>query len=243
MLQRLTYLLRIWLRTMLLFIVAKLVFMLCYACSESFAVTDVFAVVWHGLSLDFSTSLYILALPFLLTIAAVWTKVSSIVLGAYYALIAVALALAFVADTSLYAFWRFKLDASCLSYLSTPTEAMASVSTAYLLLRLLLVVVLAVAIFFGYTAWTGKLHFRGSKVPRVLETAIYIMAIPLFVIGIRGGICEKYTCPMLVVDSLVPPRMPMTIRGIRHTYRAVSIIRWRSGKPWPAGQNLGIRAA
>ena len=193
MLQRLTYLLRIWLRTMLLFIVAKMVFMLCYAGSESFAVTDVFAVVWHGLSLDFSTSLYILALPFLLTIAAVWTKVSSIVLGAYYALIAVALALAFVADTSLYAFWRFKLDASCLSYLSTPTEAMASVSTAYLLLRLLLVVVLAVAIFFGYTAWTGKLHFRGSKVPRVLETAIYIMAIPLFVIGIRGGISESTT--------------------------------------------------
>ncbi len=212
--QRVKYLFRIWLRTMLLFMAAKIVFMLCYAGSESFSVGDVFAVVIHGLSLDFSTSLYILALPFLLTIAAVWMRVNEMVMNIYFLLISFALALAFVADTSLYAFWHFKLDASCLPYLATPTEAMASVSVGYLLLRLLLVIVLTVIIFLCYIVNIGQFHDvrfrpkplphdpsiryqlnpkRGINVPRPLETIIYILLIPLYVIGIRGGISESTT--------------------------------------------------
>ena len=53
------------------------------------------------------------------------------------------LALAFVADTSLYEFWGFKLDASVLPYLTTPKEAFASVSIWYLLLRILIIAFVA----------------------------------------------------------------------------------------------------
>ena len=85
-------------------------------------------VVGHGLSLDLSTALYFLIVPFLLTIVSVWVKVPRWLFYGYYAIIGLAMALAFVADTSLYPFWGFKLDASCLQYLDTPTEAMALAS-------------------------------------------------------------------------------------------------------------------
>ena len=66
MLQRAPYLLKYYLVTIALFVVAKLVFML--ACGESLSLSDYAAVVWHGLSLDLSTALYFFCVPFLLTI-------------------------------------------------------------------------------------------------------------------------------------------------------------------------------
>ena len=136
---RVCYLLRFYLLTVLIFIAAKVAFMLFNYEGHEFGVSDICQVIWNGLSLDLSTALYILALPFLMTIVSVWVKVPRWLFYIYDAIIALAFALAFTADTSLYPFWGFKLDASCLQYLDTPTEAMASVSTGYLLLRLLAV--------------------------------------------------------------------------------------------------------
>ena len=191
--KRIFYLLRFYLLTVLLFIVAKVVFMLFNHEGHEFAIGDIWQVVWHGLSLDLSTALYFLSLPFLLTIISVWIKVPQWIFKAYYALIAIVFALAFVADTSLYPFWGFKLDASCLQYLETPTEAMASVSAGYLLLRLLLVVAVATLIFLTYEPHkTYKPHktYNPHKIP---ETLFYLLLIPLIVIGIRGGLDESTT--------------------------------------------------
>ena len=129
--QRALYLIETYLLTVLIFIIAKLAFMLCNQEGHQFTVGDVSDVIIHGLSLDLSTSLYFLILPFLVTIVSIyWNKknVLSNILSVYHLIIAIAFSLAFVADTSLYKFWQFKLDVSCLQYLETPTEAMASVS-------------------------------------------------------------------------------------------------------------------
>ena len=147
-------------------------------------------VVCHGLSLDFSTAFYFFIIPFLLTIASVWLHVPRWLYHAYYALISVFFALVFVADSSLYTFWGFKLDASCLQYLETPTEAMASVSAGYLLLRLLLIAVVATIIFFVYKSQS---HHQFPKTRKISETIFYILFIPLIVIGIRGGLDESTT--------------------------------------------------
>ena len=205
---RVSFLLRFYGLTVLLFIAAKIVFMLANHSGHEFTVADVGQVLWHGLSLDLSTALYILALPFLLTIVSVWVRVPRWLFRGYYALIALALALAFVADTSLYPFWGFKLDASCLQYLDTPTEAMASVSAGYLLLRAVAVAAVAAAIYAGYH-WQGYRSYsdyrdyrsyRGyrnysnrRKFAPFAETAAYIALIPLIVVGIRGGLDESTT--------------------------------------------------
>ena len=193
MILRLLYLIRFYLTTVLLFVAAKVVFMICNHAGHDFSVGDVWDVVVHGLSLDLSTALYLLILPFLCVVVSIFldnVKVLRIILKGYYALIAFALALAFVADTSLYEFWQFKLDASCLQYLSTPTEAMASVSTGYILVRLLILIVLTVLIYYAYS------YPRQTILPsrhRIMETLAVVVFIPLMVIGIRGGLDESTT--------------------------------------------------
>ena len=188
--QRLQYLLNFYLLTVLIFVVAKVGFMLFNHEGHEFTVGDMWQVVWHGLSLDLSTALYFVSLPFLLTVINVWVKVPQWIFKAYYVLIALVFALAFVADTSLYPFWGFKLDASCLQYMETPAEAMASVSVGYLLLRLLVIVAVATIIFFIYKTYETNHSHSSHKIP---ETLLYLLFVPLIVIGIRGGLDESTT--------------------------------------------------
>ena len=191
--QRVLYLLKVYLWTLALFIIAKVCFMIACREGHEFSGSDMWDVITHGLSLDLSTALYVFTLPFLCSLVTIWcgdTKPLRWLLNGYYGIISVALALAFVADTSLYPFWSFKLDASCLQYLDTPTEAMASVTTGYILLRLVILVILAILIFLGYTLphWSLK---RSQH--RILETLVGLACIPLIVIGIRGGLSESTT--------------------------------------------------
>ena len=219
---RIKFLVKTYLWTLLVFIIAKVGFML--ACHEGlvFTIADVWQVVTHGLTLDLSTALYFLIVPFLVTIVSVWwknEKVLSGILYVYFVIVSLAFALAFVADSSLYPFWGFKLNASCLQYLETPTEAMASVSGSYLLWRMVAIAVIALLIFKGFrrkekgecrvesvefatapdTSAEGtavansKLSTLNSKLNRLSETFFYVLLMPLMVIGIRGGIDESTT--------------------------------------------------
>ena len=190
--QRIRYLLRFYLLTVTVFIAAKVGFMLFNHEEHDFTLADVWQVIWHGLSLDLSTSLYLLAVPFLLTIVSVWVKVPRWLFYGYNAIIGLAMALAFVADTSLYPFWGFKLDASCLQYLDTPTEAMASVSAGYLVLRGVAIVALA-ALVFGLYGKMENSERDGRLGLRLIETLLYLLLIPVIIIGIRGGLDESTT--------------------------------------------------
>ena len=192
MLQRVLYLLKTYFLTMLIFIIAKVVFML-YNSSQVFSAQDIPAVLWNGLSLDFSTSLYIIIVPFLVCAVSIWLggiKTLRVILRAYYLLIAIAITLAFVADTSLYEFWLFKLDSTCLQYLDTPTEAMASVSLGYIVIRLIVIAIVSIAIWWAYT------HPRRRITPshhRITESIVALLCIPVIIIGIRGGLGESTT--------------------------------------------------
>lgn len=200
------FLLKTFLWTMLVFIIAKVVFML--ACHEGhiFTIADLWQVILHGLTLDISTALYILAVPFLLTMMSVWYKPRwmGITVKVFFGIAAFALALAFIADTSLYPFWGFKLDASCLQYLETPTEAAASVSTGYLIARLIVLVAIAAIIYKGFPDMpdipdipdkTDKAGLQGgqSLFHCIRETILYLLLIPVIIIGIRGGLDESTT--------------------------------------------------
>ncbi len=202
--QRLWFLLKTYLLTVAIFALAKVVFMLAYWNTQSFDVSDMLQVIGHGLSLDLSTALYFFIIPWLLTIISIWVVIKPIILKVYYAFMAIAFSLAFVADTSLYAFWSFKLDASCLGYLTTPTEAMASVSTGYLLMRVLYFALSTTLIFIAYkkvcgfplinTIFTSRKHGTyASKTAYLSEGLLYLLMIPCIIIGIRGGLGESTT--------------------------------------------------
>ena len=207
---RVSFLLKTYLWTVVIFIIAKVVFMLCCQEGYDFSAGDIWQVIAHGLTLDLSTALYFLILPFLLVLISLWHvgRWISIVLRIYFAIIALAFALAFVADTSLYPFWNFKLDASCLQYLETPTEAMASVSWAYIAIRLVIWLLATLLIYKVYSLLVRSLRLQRhtsifsrrtvSPTPSDWKSAAFglltfLVSIPLFVIGIRGGLDESTT--------------------------------------------------
>lgn len=191
--QRVLYLAKVYLLTVVMFIAAKVVFMWANHEGHTFTWGDVWDVIRHGFTLDLSTSLYLLIVPFLITFISVWidnSKPLRLILKIYYGIVAAALILAFVADTSLYPFWGFKLDASCLQYLETPEEAGASVSGLYLAIRLLLILVC------GYSIWWLYAHiplWNHQPKNRILATIVGVLLIPVIVIGIRGGLDESTT--------------------------------------------------
>ena len=167
--------------------------MLMNGGDHPFATGDMTDVVWHGLSLDLSTALYVFAIPFICMMASIWyprEKCFRWILRPFSLIIAIAFALAFVADTSLYEFWNFKLDASCLQYLETPTEAMASVSTGYILLRLLVIILLVWLFTLAY--WRIPLRLPEMH-HRIIATIAGLVAMPLIFVGIRGGLHESTT--------------------------------------------------
>jgi phosphoglycerol transferase MdoB-like AlkP superfamily enzyme len=183
--------------TVLLFLAAKVVFMLFNGSGHDAGVGDALAVLHHGLSLDLSTALYFLVVPLLACIAAIWVRVPKLMLKVYFAVVATAFALAFVADTSLYAFWGFKLDASCLQYLDQPEGITQSVSVGYLLLRLLALIACVLLIFFLYKKTMNGHPFsptQGEPLKRkALRTTVGVLLMPLMVVGIRGGFSESTT--------------------------------------------------
>ena len=190
----------------LLFVVAKLIFMASCGSGHGVGWGDVWQVLRHGLSLDLSTALYVIAPLLLGCLVAVWVRIPRWLIKAYFILVSVALALAFVADTSLYEFWGFKLDASCLSYLQQPEGITQSVSVGYLVLRFLLWL-LAAAVIYGMcllslrclkdetqcTAHRSMFNVQRSTLARVGESLLYLALIPLMVVGMRGGLSESTT--------------------------------------------------
>ncbi len=193
---RVSILLRTYLWTVVVFIIAKVAFMLCcHKAASALTLADMKDVIIHGLTLDLSTALYFLILPFLLIMISLWHngKWIKTMLHVYFAIVAIAFTLAFVADISLYPFWGFKLDASCLQYLATPTDAMASVSTGYLLGRVVIFAILACLVYLGYHGFSKhQFHFPPCR-HRIAGSISALLCIPLIVIGIRGGLDESTT--------------------------------------------------
>ena len=190
--QRLFFLIRFYLLTLLIFLAAKAVFMIANVADHAFTAADMVSVMWHGLTLDLSTSIYILLLPFLISMISLWWDhvILRKILRGYYVFIALMLALAFVADTCLYPFWGFKLDASCLQYLETPVEARASVSGLYMTISLI-VLITATCVFYRLYRLIPFWESRPKHQPTA--TLGNILLIPVFIIGIRGGLDESTT--------------------------------------------------
>ena len=106
---------------------------------KKMTVGDVGDVLWHGLYTDVKVASYATALPLLLLWAHVHAPLFDVMvpLCIYDVLMALVVALLCVADTVLYKFWQFKIEASVLAYLRSLKGAFASVSAVYVLVCLL----------------------------------------------------------------------------------------------------------
>lgn len=190
--KRLVYIVGYFLLVLLLFISQKPLFM-CYngAAEKGMGLSDYGQVILHGASLDATTAGYLVAFPFLLVLASIWLKKFPLrrILTPYYVLVSLLISIVFVVDMSLYAFWGFKLDASVFLYLDSPQEAMASVSTGFILLRIVAILILAVCYIGLMLKVTPKRLDAVSK--KVVSTMLMLLLGGVLFIVIRGGVRES----------------------------------------------------
>lgn len=190
--KRLVYIIGYFLLVLLLFISQKPLFM-CYngAAEKGMGLDDYRQVILHGVSLDATTAGYLVAFPFLLVLASIWLKKFPLrrILTPYYVLVSLLISIVFVVDMSLYAFWGFKLDASIFLYLDSPQEAMASVSTGFILLRIVVILILAACYIGLMLKVTPKRLDAVSK--KVVSTMLMLLLGGVLFIVIRGGVRES----------------------------------------------------
>ena len=192
---RLTFILRYYVILVAVFILQKPLFMLFGGDGHSFSLSDCLSVMRHGLSMDLSTAAYVIIIPWVVALASLFIRKLNPrkVLRPYHIIAALVLSLIFVADISLYPFWQFKLDASVFLYLDSPGEATASVSTGYLIIRILAVMAYAVIIYALLNRTTPKSfdYSPEKRSGKSLTAVALILAGGLLFLAIRGGVKES----------------------------------------------------
>ncbi|MBR5399295.1 MAG: sulfatase-like hydrolase/transferase [Bacteroidales bacterium] len=191
---RLTFIIRYFVILVVIFILQKPLFMLFAWEGQSFSLSDCLKVMYHGAAMDLSTAAYVSIIPWIVALASLFIKLNPRkVLRPYHIITAIALSLIFVADISLYPFWQFKLDASVFLYLDSPGEATASVSTGYLIIRILAIAAYAIIIYALLNRTTPKTFETSPEKPkgRVASIAALLIAGGLLFLALRGGVKES----------------------------------------------------
>ena len=186
--ERLLFLSKFYATLVAFFFVAKPLFMLYNgAVGRGCSVTDVAAVLWHGLPLDLATAGYLTALPLLATLVGTWVRLPWVrpVYLAYSAVVSLLLSLIFVGDACLYEFWDFKLDATIFNYIDSPRGVAASVSVGYLVAGFSVVLLVAAGLFLALRACGPFFMPRVRR--RVAGTLFLLLAGGFLFLGIRGG--------------------------------------------------------
>ena len=190
--KRIVYIVSYFLAVLLMFVIQKPLFMLYNdAFGKEAGLTDFGQVMWHGISLDATTAGYFTALPLLLVLISVWIRRLPLkkLLLPYYILASILVSVAFVVDMGLYPFWGFKLDASIFLYLDSPKEAMASVSTGFIAVRILAMLVWAMGMVWIMMKVTPCTLEKVEK--RIWGTLVGLLCGGLLFVVIRGGVTES----------------------------------------------------
>lgn len=194
--QRFAWLIKLYLALLAIFVTQKAAFMwIDKPAGAHYSVADCISVMAHGLLLDIPVTGYLIALPLLAAIASVWIARRirlRAVATAYYVVVALCASVMFVADLSLYPFWKFKLDATIFYYTDSPKDALASVSAGYVALRLAVIAAYGALLLWVLRAVTPRqLEPMAGLKGKAAVTLLMIGAAAPLAVSIRGGLGES----------------------------------------------------
>ncbi|MBK8876730.1 MAG: LTA synthase family protein [Bacteroidetes bacterium] len=151
--------------------------------------TEIALSLLVGFQLDISTASYFAIIPFLLTIALIWggDRIIFNILKVYYLLILFITMILSIGNIIIYKYWGTLLNSRGLAYALQPAEMFASVTDFQLVSG---IIVLIILFFLMRKAYYFYLHpalaeINGTRLQRLASVCI---ALPLIVIGIRGGL-------------------------------------------------------
>ncbi len=190
---------KIYIATILLGVFQKILFLLTYSSqSVEIGLDGILGVFWNGLKLDISVAGYITALPLLLIILGTWggwkipNHIWRYIIWGYLAIITLAMGIIASVDINLYGYWGYRIDATLLPYLSTPSEAAASVTFSDVVLSLsILLSILFVARQLYHWAVRDFGIFKISWRYRISNTLGLLLLGGFLFLGIRGGVGES----------------------------------------------------
>ena len=185
------FLLYVYAALLVFFLLGKVVFLLC--AGSDFTLADTLQVLANGLKMDLSTTSYLIVVPILTVLASVaWQRMPvRRILTPYYIAISMLISAIWVGDLGLYPFWGFKIDATIFNYIDSPGEALASVSTGFVLLHCLLFLAVASALAYLLYRVTPKKVDSGAGRSRITLAVILLLAGALQPIVMRGGLGES----------------------------------------------------
>ncbi|MCD7936750.1 MAG: LTA synthase family protein, partial [Tannerellaceae bacterium] len=134
--KQIVFLVSCYLTLLLFFVLTKPLFLWYYMEKGAYGVQEFLRVAGYGLKLDSTVAAYFTVFPLLLVILSVWwhRKGLNSILQGYWMVTAFLLTVIFCVDFALYDYWKFRLDATVLFYLDSPTNALASVTTGQIVL-------------------------------------------------------------------------------------------------------------
>lgn len=198
---------RFFLTSVLIGMVAKVIFLLYNGWGRELSVGDCFAILWNGLPLDLSFSGYVSAVMWFILLAGYWISIHRNVFYAYFAVASLLQGIIYIVDTGLFAFWNFKIDATIFNYLDSPVEVMASVSTLYVVVGISCILASIIGIFLLYKRTLSKesakrlAQLRLNTTKRVIGTFVHIFWGGLLFLAIRGGLGVSTANPGMVYFS------------------------------------------
>lgn len=167
----------------LLFEAARLYFVLRNITVFDVPFADILNSFLHGFRLDLSmaaySSAFIFVISFLLFFKQWGTKVFKIILFILFFM----LSLLIVFDAELYSYWGYKIDITVLNYLSTPKEAIASVSYVEFISLTLIVITLTILFFLA-----SKPVFNHVSLKWKNTGSTFIIYIGLLFLAARGSV-------------------------------------------------------
>ncbi|WP_257873085.1 LTA synthase family protein [Hymenobacter sp. J193] len=199
---------RYFLFWLLFFVAAKLLFLgYHHQLIAPLPLAEVAQIVVFGLRLDASAAAYLCLPAFLLFLADCLAGPRfplERLLRFVTAVAVLVVSVLTVADLELYQAWGFRLDATPLQYLNTPTEMAASAGSAPWGLLLALWGLLLASSWGLYTGLIGRLPAAPSGFGRGRAALVSLLYIALVVVPLRGGVQQIPVNQSDVYFSTVP---------------------------------------
>lgn len=169
--------------------IQKPIFML-FNSTESLSFVDYISVISHGLKLDVCATAYFLFIPILILIVSFFVRFNYHKVLYYYNIVLIILtSVIFAVDTLLFSYWGFRIDATVIFYLKDTKEATSSITWKDVVNFVIILIpyTSGVILLYRYTIYKYYTSYEKSS-HKFLDTMLFVVLIPLFVILTRGGL-------------------------------------------------------
>lgn len=185
------FLLLYFLTWVVFFDVLRLVFLLYHLDkTKQLHFSTIVATFWYGLRMDLSMAAYIVAPVCLFVLLSLIIPLfrKRIIFAIYTYIILFLILLIAFSDLEIYEAWGFRIDATPLVFLSTPREALASVSHLPLVFIIVVFLFAFILLLFQFRFVLRRIFFNEQTKLRIVTAVLLLVFAAALIIPIRGGL-------------------------------------------------------